>query len=600
MELERVDSIWYRQLNPGDFFTIERSDAARPAGGGGQAYIDIPGSLRDPLFQFLHQALPPTDTGPWPTELSIEAHVVGEPERHAPITFAHRGGQEGNRYRIANQRRQGNNPGRHPAWTSERGFPSAPDQVATTEEAAASLPAGGVRLYVVRTTDGKYYAGFTQGSSLPDSWPPGNNLERLFDDAPGGRLVFEDIGLDTPPVVGKIFAAWKRKPNVLLYGPPGTGKTHAMSVVRRLLELGIGAPIVGIDPSDRACPFKPIAEASPLPTPVVQDWLSFHQNYSYEDFILGLRPKSASTGGFDLKPRIGKLLELALQVSRAEEPAESAVLFIDEVNRGNVSRIFGEFITYMEFDYRDKDAEGNSNLSRIPVTFPSVDVDNGLTEELERQVGAPIRVAVPWFFPRHVYTLSSMNSVDRTVAPLDSALSRRIERIELAPDSDLLARRLGVTRDALVTKVREYVETRADGAPVPELTPAECSWLLFDRINQFLSTTLGPDFEIGHTYFFDVAEAQDENTGFSSLAIIWDRFIYPQLQERFVVRPEELLTLLRVGEAHVPNDYAFRARTGLFSDDPGERPTVQGISLGDLAVSDPERLKKTLRYLACP
>jgi 5-methylcytosine-specific restriction endonuclease McrBC GTP-binding regulatory subunit McrB len=106
----------------------------------------------------------------------------------------------------------------------------------------------------------------------------------------------------------------------------------------------------------------------------VQDWVTFHQRYSYEDFILGLRPRIVGPAGFELKPRVGKLLDLAIKVRDTGESAQSAVLFIDEVNRGNASRIFGEFITFMDFDYRDIDNDGVDNGNRLPVTFPSVDM----------------------------------------------------------------------------------------------------------------------------------------------------------------------------------------------------------------------------------
>lgn len=600
MELKQVDSLWYRQLNPGDYFTIERSDEARPAGGGGQGYVDIPGTLRDPLFQFLGVQRPASDEGPWPPAIQIDARVIGAPDLVSPLIFSHRGESESDRYRIANQRRQGNNPGRHPAWTAQRGFPTTPDDVATTEEAARSLPDGGVRLFVVKTVDGEYYAGFAEGNQLPQHWPEGVGFERLFEDSPGGRIILRQPGLDIPGVVAKILEAWTRKPNVLLYGPPGTGKTFAMSVVRQLLELGLSGSLIGLDVEDQTRPFQLLVPSISLPTPITQDWITFHQNYSYEDFVMGLRPRSTGASGFELKPRVGRLLEAAIKVSRSEEPPKSAVLFIDEVNRGNVSRIFGEFITFMDFDYRDVDHQGSDNANRLPVPFPSIDISEDETEELQRPNGTKVRLKAPWFFPRHVYTLSSMNSVDRTVAPLDSALSRRIERIELRPDTDILAAWLHVDKDQAIRKVRQYLQERPEGGSLPDLSPTECAWLLLRKLNDFLATTLGPDFELGHTYFFDVGLSDDESQQFANLAVVWDRFVFPQLQERFVIRPEELLRILKVGEADSPENYAFRTRTGLFDEDAGDRPTVEAVSLADLAVTSPDSLRVTLRFLACP
>jgi hypothetical protein len=76
VELKRIDSVWYRQLNPADFFNIERTAEAGPEGGGGQGYVDIPTGPRDALFQFLGRSLPGQGEA-WPTTLSITAKVIG-------------------------------------------------------------------------------------------------------------------------------------------------------------------------------------------------------------------------------------------------------------------------------------------------------------------------------------------------------------------------------------------------------------------------------------------------------------------------------------------------------------------------------------------
>ena len=111
-----------------------------------------------------------------------------------------------------------------------------------------------------------------------------------------------------------------------------------------------------------------------------------------------------------------------------------------------------------------------------------------------------------------------MNSVDRTVAPLDSALARRFERIDMFPDLEILENWLGVSLAGADRKVREAVQE------TPALTAGECAVLILRRLNFQLATTLGPDFEIGHTYMFPLSDAVSEDDAFRRLANVWGPF----------------------------------------------------------------------------
>jgi hypothetical protein len=93
------------------------------------------------------------------------------------------------RYRIARQLRQTDDSERHPAWTAAFGFPEAPDDVSSPEEAASYIPDGGVRLFLVRTDGGKLFAGHTSGSNRPADWPAGFELEKLFGSGQAGGLL---------------------------------------------------------------------------------------------------------------------------------------------------------------------------------------------------------------------------------------------------------------------------------------------------------------------------------------------------------------------------------------------------------------------------
>ena len=593
MSLVGIQNIWHRQITPGDFFNIERSAAAGPESGGGQLFIDIPNAVREGLFTMLSLEAPDDVNGHWPLGV-VNAKVIGSPNVSSTLHFD-LNRRNDRRYRIRNQNRQSGGSERHPAWTADNGFPRAPDDIETRLQAEPYIE-DGVHIFIVKALPGEYYAGFTRGTAKPATWPSGGGLEALFNPSnPGGLITPRSVSsaLNIPTVVHRILEAWKRQPNVLLYGPTGTGKTHSIAALWQLLESSAGPPAVVLDTEDSSTPFRLATPPLPLPLPILRDWVTFHQNYGYEDFIVGLRPRPGEVGGsFTLRPRAGRLLELAIKVSSEKHEARSAVMVIDEINRGNTSRVFGEFITFMESAYRDLSDDGTVNTGRLPVPLAILNSKDGESEEVELPGGGVEVLPIPWYFPRHVYTIASMNSVDRTVAPLDSALARRFERIDMRPDLDTLESLLGVNLAEAKRKVDD-----AEGQVV-DLTSRECAILILAQLNYQLATTLGPDFEIGHTYMLPLAQTETEDDGFRSLAIIWDQAIMPQLYERFLTRQDELLRILRVGE-DVPEGYPFQHRSGLFNREAGDRPSLQPVSLESLADQEMGRLRNTFRYLAC-
>lgn len=508
-----------------------------------------------------------------------------------------------------------------------------------------------LKVFIVKTTDGEYYASFVNSSSFSASWPQGFGLEKLFEASVSATIFKPDITpmRDVPPLVRRILAAWRSKPNVLLYGPPGTGKTYAMEYIWDMLANNKLPGRLFLDPEDKDTPFKTETNV-PFQLPVRREWVTFHQNYGYENFVVALRP-NPSPEGLRLKPRLGTLMDAAVSTDPGvTQPQElrysTALIYIDEVNRGNVSRIFGEFITFMDADYR----AGTGRA--LPVPLPSVGTANpDETEPIERFGGPEVKLPVPWHFPPNVYMLAAMNSVDRAVAPLDTALARRFARIEVGPDMDLLAELLKIgdpkavlarwsgTQEGWEEAIGDGVEDAGEGEPteeqVPEIEPkepesaalgqtadplqedetfssgpqrpsaAETAYLLLYRINYELASTLGTDFELGHTYVMDVGKAGSEEDGFEVLARAWDQAIYPQLRERFANRPEELSRLLRLDRRSMlsPSRYLFKVRprpsaSGAAIPAPGARSVLDVPSLEEAARENPDDVAFTLRYLA--
>ena len=570
-----VESILWRNITPGDFFNIEKD---LPPGPKGQLHIDL--SPTEPVERFLG-----TDAQPGGGVTLPSVGAVGNIDLSAPLEFKRR---PNGRWGIPRQNRLGNNHARHPAWTDSLGWPTPSTRPTSTADGQAALDSfGGLHVYIVRTVEGHYFAGFTVGDSRPVTWP--EMLDPLF------TAQRTRVGIIRPshdraalsPLAQEVFDAFRRRKSVLLYGPPGTGKTHAVAEVFSHVAdpAASGLSTLYIDPSDRTAPFDLAVASSPLPTPTRTDWVTFHQDYGYEDFIIGLRP---SGEGFTLEPQAGTLLDASLDVSTGS--AGSALLVVDEINRGNVPKIFGDFLTYMDDDYRSKGAQP------IPLRFAKLGGgEDGKTEPLRRADGSTETLEIPWFFPSEVYLLATMNSVDRAVAPLDTAMGRRFERIDAMPDVEFLASHLGVSlpeeAPSMTLDTLEVVDgDLGEGPDVPNAETDESeeeapdseentdklaadageavdqeaeeadAWsapfaavLLLKYLNDEISERLGSDFELGHVYFMRVRTWAD-------LARVWDLQIWPQLRDRFGVRVDQLAEILRVDNPKAGANYPFRKR----------------------------------------
>ena len=213
----------------------------------------------------------------------------------------------------------------------------------------------------------------------------------------------------------------KRRLNTILYGPPGTGKTYATA--RRCVEICDGK--TGWSDEDVRKRYKELVKERRV------EFVTFHQSYGYEEFVEGLRPETGEGAGFRLKPTDGVLKRIA---DRARECKASLphVLVIDEINRANVSKVLGELVTLLEEDKREK----------VAVTLP---YSPG-----------------PFTLPANLHVLGTMNTADRSIALLDTALRRRFEFEELPPDPDLLKKVEGIDLPAVLRAVNERLEYLID------------------------------------------------------------------------------------------------------------------------------------------
>jgi hypothetical protein len=375
---------------------------------------------------------------------------------------------------------------------------------------------------IVRDTEGKFHA----------RWLTDEGVQHLPEDIK--RVVqTNEIGVyntDTPNVpdlVLEICKRLRRHFNVLIYGPPGTGKTHIMQQVIQTFA----KPECYIDTEDEKTPISTTTAGN-----VISRWTTFHQSYSYEEFIVGLRPDPTSSAILSLTPTPGLLLELT---EFARQPNNSSLLVIDEINRGNVSRIFGEFITLLESDKR-LNGDGSESTNTIQVRLPYI--KPSLPVEVDTGTGK-FTVPNPFTMPRRLYTLASMNSVDKSIAPLDSALRRRFHIINLAPDLLEMAKFFGL---------KEQPGFRGTTLPDPLTEVADVRLLalaLLDALNRGISFYLGPEYSLGQWYIAGLGgtiSSVDEAKRI--LADIWQFQLLPQLEELFNARGEQLETVLRLSE----------------------------------------------------
>jgi len=255
----------------------------------------------------------------------------------------------------------------------------------------------------------------------------------------------------------EIVKSWERnllrKKHVVFQGPPGTGKTYIAERLARLIISG---------------------------TKGFWDVVQFHPAYAYEDFIQGIRPKILEKGsgvGYELVN--GRFKDFCLKASSDQTQGDPCVLIIDEINRANLARVFGELMYLLE--YRDKEIKLASG-------------------------GRPFHI------PSNVYIIGTMNTADRSIALVDHALRRRFSFIRLKPDYSVLEKNLK-DNGYSVDEANKLIE-------------------VLKEINQAIDDQ---NYEVGISFFM-----KDGNQLKAHLPDIWMSEIEPYLEEFFFDQPKKV------------------------------------------------------------
>lgn len=243
-------------------------------------------------------------------------------------------------------------------------------------------------------------------------------------------------------------------------------------------------------------------------------FITFHQSFSYEEFVEGLAPSlDAENESIRYEIKCGAFLQLCDRARK--DPNHSYALVIDEINRANVSRVFGELITLIEEDKRE--GQKNAISVKLPYSRESFSV------------------------PANVHIIGTMNTADRSLAGLDLALRRRFEFVELRPKPQLLSGRMvgGVDLDELLGILNRRIE------------------VLLDREHQ-----------IGHAYFIPL----NNGDSVEALAKVFRNKIIPLLQEYFFEDWQRIAWVLNDHRKEYAHQFLHRSSTKvaeLFGSDEG-------------------------------
>lgn len=317
--------------------------------------------------------------------------------------------------------------------------------------------------------------------------------------------------------------------NIIFHGAPGTGKTYSVS--------------------------NGIEKLQSINSTLYKDALftQFHPSYTYQDFIEGIKPVGIVGGSLDLKVINGTFKDFCIRVKKENEKyysehyeehktdAEKSITFenwpqyfyvVDEINRGNLSNIFGETFTLLEnrdYDFSGEYTKPSSNLVSTALSRVIETVDNN-DELIYKKINDRAFFGIPF----NIHFVGIMNDVDRSIDPFDLALRRRFKWVPMFCNYEII-------EDLLIEKgfneetVSDYIES--------------CKKLNDYICNKGLG--LGRSYEIGHAFFLKILNVSNQKRITKTAKnIVFENFILGTLQEY----------IRQVADESEVNDYVKKAQ----------------------------------------
>jgi len=280
----------------------------------------------------------------------------------------------------------------------------------------------------------------------------------------------------------------KSNPNVILYGPPGTGKTYKIKQDLEFLTKGDSSRV---------------------------KYVVFHPSYGYEDFIEGIKPCGVTENG-NLKFELinGSFKEFCkLAKSR---PNEEFYFVVDEINRANLSAVFGETLVSLESSYRDVVSNQFNDRHLFSTQYSSYQEHLEEKKKVELAYEISENGSVLFGVPDNLYFIGMMNNVDKNIDSFDLALRRRFKWIYFGCDYDVIEN-VKSKKGELFTNRLRYVDA--------------CS-----SLNEFISDSkylgLGKSFEFGHSLYLKISTIEKQkHIQQKSMDQLFREFLLPTLNE---------------------------------------------------------------------